>query len=100
MSDYRRPAIDSNWTRRKREEAPSSPEPKNAPKAKRSEAEHKTWPTMDDLPLFLTVKDLQQLLRISHNTAYELVHSGEIRAKTVGRQLRIPRSELIRYINS
>jgi len=54
----------------------------------------------NDLPLFLTVKDLQRVLRISHNTAYGLVASGEVRAKTVGRQLRIPRSELTRYLNS
>ena len=52
------------------------------------------------LPEVLTVKDLQKALRISINTAYALVHSGEIRAKTVGRQLRIPRDEFLRYINS
>lgn len=54
----------------------------------------------NEIPLFLTVKDIQRLLGISINTAYGLVHSGEIRAKTVGRQLRIPRSEFIRYINT
>lgn len=54
----------------------------------------------EDIPPVLTVKDLQRLLRVSINTAYGLVRSGEIRAKTVGRQLRIPRSEFIRYINT
>lgn len=53
-----------------------------------------------EIPDFLTVKDLQKLLRVSLNTCYGLIHSGEIRAKTVGRQLRIPRSEFIRYINT
>lgn len=53
-----------------------------------------------DIPDFLTVKDLQKLLRVSLNTCYSLIHTGEIRAKTVGRQLRIPRSEFIRYINT
>lgn len=52
------------------------------------------------IPDVLTVKDLQRLLRVSINTAYGLVRSGEIRAKTVGRQLRIPRSEFIRYIST
>lgn len=52
------------------------------------------------IPEVLTIKDLQQLLRVSMNTAYGLVRSGEIRAKTVGRQLRIPRSEFLRYINT
>ena len=53
-----------------------------------------------ELPEILTVKDLQKFLRISLNTAYALVRSGEIRAKTVGRQLRILRSEFLRYLNS
>ena len=54
----------------------------------------------EDIPSVLTVKDLQRLLRVSLNTAYALVRSGEIRAKTVGRQLRIPRSEFLRYLNT
>lgn len=53
----------------------------------------------NEIPLFLTVKDIHQILGISLNTAYALVRSGEIRAKTVGRQLRIPRSEFLRYVN-
>ena len=57
-------------------------------------------PDSEDIPAFLTVKDLQRLLRVSINTAYGLIRSGEIRAKTVGRQLRIPRSEFLRYINT
>ena len=53
-----------------------------------------------EIPQVLTVKDLQRLLRVSLNTTYSLIRSGEIRAKTVGRQLRIPRSEFLRYINN
>lgn len=52
------------------------------------------------IPDVLTVKDIQKLLRVSINTAYGLIRSGEIRAKTVGRQLRIPRSEFLRYLNT
>lgn len=55
---------------------------------------------LDHIPAVLTIKDVQRLLRISLNTAYGLVHSGELRAKTVGRQLRISRSEFIRYLNT
>lgn len=57
-------------------------------------------PDLEDIPTILTVKDIQRLLRVSINTAYGLIRSGEIRAKTVGRQLRIPRSEFLRYINT
>lgn len=54
----------------------------------------------DKIPEFLTVKELQALLRVSKGIAYGLVQSGEIRAKIVGRQWRIHRSEYIRYVNS
>lgn len=53
----------------------------------------------NEIPLFLTVKDIHRILGISLNTAYGLIRSGELRAKTVGRQLRIPRSEFLRYVN-
>lgn len=53
-----------------------------------------------EIPDILTVKDLQKLLRVSLNTTYGLIRSGEIRAKTVGRQFRIPRSEFLRYLNT
>lgn len=54
----------------------------------------------ESIPAVLTVRELQQLLRVSLNTTYGLIRSGAIRAKTVGRQLRIPRSEFLRYINN
>ena len=53
-----------------------------------------------EIPQVLTVKDLQRLPRVSLNTTYSLIRSGEIRAKTVGRQRRIPRSEFLRYLNN
>lgn len=53
-----------------------------------------------DLPLFLTVKDLERILRISQSVAYRLVNTGEIRAKTVGRQLRISRDDFLMYVKS
>lgn len=55
---------------------------------------------LENIPAILTVKDVQRLLRMSLNTAYTLIRSGELRAKTVGRQLRIPRDEFLRYLNT
>lgn len=55
---------------------------------------------LNDIPAVLTVKDVQRLLRVSLNTVYSIIRSGELRAKTVGRQLRIPRSEFLRYLNT
>lgn len=46
----------------------------------------------------LRVKDLQEILSISHNTAYELVRSGKIRSIKIGRSYRIPLQALEEYL--
>ena len=51
-----------------------------------------------NLPLVLHVKDLSTLLSVSHNTAYELVRSGQIRSIRVGRNYRIPRDAVEEYL--
>lgn len=50
------------------------------------------------LPLTLRVKDLVPLLSISHNTAYALVRSGQIRSIRVGRCYIIPRDALAEFL--
>jgi len=52
----------------------------------------------DDIPLIMTVEDLMPILLIGRNTAYELVRSGEIKSIRVGRQIRIPRDALIKFL--
>lgn len=53
-----------------------------------------------ELPPILTIRDIKEILRISLGGAYRLVNSGEIRAKTVGRQFRVPRDEFLWYLSS
>lgn len=53
----------------------------------------------DSLPLVLRISDLMQILGIGRNTAYSLVRSGQIRVLRV-RQIRIPRSEIVRFLSS
>lgn len=55
--------------------------------------------SVEELPLVLRVEDLSRALGIGRNTAYELVRSGQIRSIRIGRQLRIPRDELQRFLN-
>ena len=55
--------------------------------------------SVEELPLVLRVEDLSRALGIGRNTAYELVRSGPIRSIRIGRQLRIPRDELQRFLN-
>lgn len=52
----------------------------------------------ENLPLTLHVKDLIPLLSVSHNTAYALVRSGEIRSIRVGRCYLIPRDAVAEYL--
>jgi len=40
------------------------------------------------------------ILGIGRNTAYELVHSGQIKGIRIGRNIRIPKSEVIRFLNN
>ena len=53
----------------------------------------------DSGPIVLQVKDLIPLLLISHNTAYELVRSGQIRSIRVGKSYRIPREAITEYLS-
>ena len=46
----------------------------------------------------LTLKELQELLHIGKNTALQLVQSGEIEAFRVGKQWRILKGSLLKYI--
>ena len=60
---------------------------------------HSAPVSVEELPLVLRVEDLSRALGIGRNTAYELVRSGQIRSIRIGRQLRIPRDELQRFLN-
>ena len=46
----------------------------------------------------LTLKDLQVLLHIGKNTALRLVQSGEIEAFRVGKQWRVSKESVAKYI--
>ena len=56
--------------------------------------------SFDDLPLVLTVEDLMPILRIGRNTAYDMVRCGQIRSIRVGTQIRIPKQEVQRFMES
>jgi excisionase family DNA binding protein len=54
--------------------------------------------SFDELPVTLRVENLTTILDIGRNTAYELVRSGQIRSVRVGRQIRIPKDEVVRFL--
>ena len=55
--------------------------------------------SFENLPLVLRIDDLMQLLGIGRNGAYDLVHSNQRHVIRVGRQIRIPRDEIIRFLS-
>ena len=52
------------------------------------------------LPLVLSVPELATVLHIGRNAAYDLVNTGKIRSIRIGKNIRIPQSALLDYLNS
>ncbi len=55
--------------------------------------------SFDDLPLTLRVEDLMPILGVGRNTAYALVRSGQIKSIRIGRKIRIPKAEVLAFLN-
>ena len=55
---------------------------------------------LDSLPATLTVRELSKILRIGISPAYDLVKNGTIFSVRVGRQYRIPRSAIEKYLST
>lgn len=53
-----------------------------------------------DYPDVLNVKQLCEILHIGKNSAYELLSSGEIKSRKIGRKYLIPKICVIDFINS
>lgn len=51
------------------------------------------------LPDIITVNQMRKFLNIGSNTAYRLLGEQKIRSVRIGTKHRIPKSELIRFIN-
>jgi excisionase family DNA binding protein len=53
-----------------------------------------------ELPFVLSVSELAAVLHIGRNAAYHLVNSGQIRCVRIGKNIRIPQSALMEYLNN
>lgn len=53
-----------------------------------------------ELPLVLTVEDLMPVLLIGRNAAYELVRSGAIESFRIGKQIRITKESVKKYLET
>lgn len=59
----------------------------------------KNHTTPQNLPLVLSVSELADVLGVGRNSAYTLVNSGDIRVLRIGKNIRIPQSALMEYLN-
>jgi excisionase family DNA binding protein len=59
----------------------------------------KKWTSMNDGTI-LTVPETAEILRVSKNTAYELVRQRRIPAIRLGRRILVPRHELENWITN
>lgn len=55
---------------------------------------------LKNLPDFLTRQEVQKVLRIGRSTMLRLVREGCIRSVKIGNRYRIPKTELIKFINA
>ena len=53
-----------------------------------------------EYPEILSVKQLTSILQISRPTCYELLLSNQIESIKIGREYRIPKQNVIKYLNS
>ena len=54
--------------------------------------------SLTDLPLVLTVQQVQDVLDVCKTTAYELVHTGTIGSVKIGRSFRVTRAALAKFL--
>lgn len=53
----------------------------------------------DDLPLIMTFSEVQEVLMISRHTLMKLLHGDKLHGVKVGRQWRITKDELLKFID-
>ncbi|WP_191440262.1 helix-turn-helix domain-containing protein [Anaerotruncus colihominis] len=54
---------------------------------------------LEQYPDILTVKEVREILFIGRNKVYQLLESKELRGVKVGRDWRISKDEILKYIN-
>ena len=52
-----------------------------------------------EYPDIVTVEQLQKMLKIGRNTAYNLLAEKKIKAKKIGRICIIPKSDIIKFLS-
>lgn len=56
--------------------------------------------TREELPEVMKIEDLQKFLKIGRNSAYDLVARNEFKVLRVGKNIRINRTEFLRWFDA
>ena len=56
--------------------------------------------TREELPEVMTIKELQQFLKIGRNSAYDLVNRKEFKVLRVGKSIRINKAEFLKWFDN
>ena len=59
---------------------------------------HSTYQSYDDLPLFLNVNLVAQVLGVSISTAYEVMHEPGFPVLRVGSRMVVPKEQFIQWV--
>lgn len=54
----------------------------------------------NEIPLVLTVKDVEEILNIGQTSAYELMNSDQFHVVKVGKQLRVYKSVFLKWLTN
>lgn len=57
------------------------------------------YQNFEQIPLILSVEEIADILQIGRNTAYNLIRSNQIESVRIGRQIRVSKSALIRFLD-
>ncbi|NLB37291.1 MAG: helix-turn-helix domain-containing protein [Clostridiales bacterium] len=52
----------------------------------------------ENYPDLMTVDDIQAALGVGRNTAYQLIHNGDLQCLKIGRSIRIPKRYLMDFV--
>lgn len=53
----------------------------------------------ENYPDIVSVKQMQEMLQIGKNTAYNLINSGQIKVVKIGRVFKIPKKNIIQFLD-
>lgn len=55
---------------------------------------------LDKIDYYYSIQDLQERLNVSRSTILRLIEAQKLKSVKIGRQVRIPESQILNYLNN